>query len=164
MSKKGLPYSNTIQGGYDPSLDAALVKGLMALEPAVDADQYLLQTVHVEAAQAVAENIVPETSGGSDPLLQLGFSQIRLQLQEAGQAEQEAVKQRQQDGLGANVGIVTGVGEILPEPAKVKDFVHVPGKGGELMGGSRIWHSKHCNNGGPPKRLPPVLPSSISSF
>jgi hypothetical protein len=85
-------YFDAIHGCDDVALDAACVKDFVSLERSIDLDQHSLQTFHIKAAQAVAQNIVTESTVGSDPTLEGRLGQFRFYLLETRQPEHEAMK------------------------------------------------------------------------
>ena len=65
------------------------IKGLIALQLAIDGHQHLFERLGGEAGQAVAQGVVAKRTGGPDVLLELGLSEIGLEFFEAAQAEDE---------------------------------------------------------------------------
>jgi hypothetical protein len=74
---------------------------------------------------------------------ELALGQIRLQLLEAGEAEQECMEQRQEDGLRGDLRIVAGIAEATDGLAEGEDFIDVGGEGRQGVGGV-AFHSIKC--------------------
>ena len=62
--------------------------------------------MEVKTAQAVAQRVIAESSLGADELTELRVLQVGLQLLETGKAKDESIKQRQEDRLGRDLGMV----------------------------------------------------------
>jgi hypothetical protein len=134
---------DAVEGGHDAALHAALVQRLVPLQPAIDVHQHLFERIEGEAAQAIAQRVVAEGPLGADPDAELALGQIRLQLLEAGEAEQECMEQRQEDGLRGDLRIVAGIAEATGGLAEGEDFIDVGGEGRQGVGGV-AFHSIKC--------------------
>ena len=150
------------QGGHDTALDAARIESFGALQTAIDVDQNLLQRVEMETAQAVAEGVIAEGSIGADPVLQVGVSQVCVQLLKTGEAKGKGVKQSEKDRGRRDVRGVAGIGERSDFRAKVEDFLQVGAEGRQGVGA--LLHSLRCKTEGTPKRSSWGLPSSSARF
>ena len=133
----------TVQGGHPPALHPTRIEGFIALQPAVDSHQHLLQRFQGKARQAVTQHVVTEGARGSDRLLQGRFPQLGFQRLEAAQAEQESVEGRQEYRAGGEVGVLARVAQSGEVAAKIEDLMNVAGEGGEPVVGD-ILHSIKC--------------------
>lgn len=100
---------DAIQGRYDADPPAARLESHVALEAPVDMDQHLLEPVQVEAAKAVAQQLVAERLFQTEPVWQGGFGRLRFRLSEAGQAEDKGVEDSQEHARRKEGGVVAGV-------------------------------------------------------
>jgi len=155
---------DAIQGGDDAALYAAGVERLVALQLAVDLDEQVLESLEIEAAQAVAQHIVAKPSRGLDPSLQGGFGQIGLQLLKAGQPKDKAMEHGQEHRLGCDLGTLPGVTQLLSLVAELEHLVQVAGEGGQRVAGlsciaitARIQSHENLF----PSRLPLPLPGLL---
>lgn len=78
-------------------MDAPLIESFAALEAAIDIDQHGLQWFQIEPTQAIAQSVIAKGAFGADPVLEMGVGQFAVQLLEARESEDEAVKQGQED-------------------------------------------------------------------
>jgi hypothetical protein len=84
----------------------------------------------MKAREAVTQHVVAESAGGADPLLQGRLGQFRFELLKAGQAEDETMKDGEEDGGGGDLGIVAGIRQFRCGGAEMENFVQVASKGG----------------------------------
>jgi len=151
---------DAIERRHDAALHAADIQRFIALQGAVHLHQHLLQRRQRKAGQAIAQHIVVKATWGSDPLLEGRLRQFRFELLETGQAEDEAVKDREENRRGGDLGVVPGIGESGGSSAESEYLVQISGKGGEFVCRPVLPFHK-CKTAGLPE-LP--LPSTAIAY
>ena len=127
------------------------IKGLIALQLAIDGHQHLFERLGGEAGQAVAQGVVAKRTGGPAVLLELGLSEIGLEFFEAAQAEDEAVEQRPEHRGGRDLRILAGIAERREGLSKMEDLVDIGVERWQRVAWS-IVHSNNCKICNPQKQ------------
>lgn len=121
---------DTVQGGDQMPLDASRVQGFTALQATIHIHQHRLQGFQVEAAQTVAQGVIPEGALGANPVLQVRVGQFGISLLETGEAEDKSVEKGEEDAAGGDVRVGARVRHLRGVRAQTETLVQVGGERG----------------------------------